>query len=159
LLAAILVGGLMGLVMAFISVTLKAEQGISGIGLYLFGLGMSALLFRALVGTAVTIKGFQGLSIPALQNSSSIWLKALYEIVLGHDIVVYFAFLLVPSSAFILNQTTLGLKIRAVGQNPQAADSLGVSVERVRYMTVIFGGIMSGIAGASLSIALQNGFQ
>lgn len=159
LLAAIVVGALMGLLMAVISVTLKAEQGISGIGLYLFGLGMSALLFRALVGSAVTIKGFQGISVPALENSPNILLQALYQIVLGQDIVVYFAFLLVPISAFILNRTTLGLKIRAVGQNPQAADSLGVSVERVRYMTLIFGGIMSGIAGASLSIALQNGFQ
>ena len=60
---------------------------------------------------------------------------------------------------FILNKTTLGLKIKAVGDNPQAADSLGVSVSKVRYLTVIIGGMMSGIAGASLSIALLNVFQ
>jgi simple sugar transport system permease protein len=59
----------------------------------------------------------------------------------------------------VLNKTTLGLKIRAVGENPEAADSLGVSVTGVRYATQIFGGVMSGVAGASLSIALLNVFQ
>ena len=59
----------------------------------------------------------------------------------------------------MLNKTTLGLKIRSVGENPEAADSLGVSVARVRYFTVILGGVLSGIAGASLSIALLNVFQ
>jgi simple sugar transport system permease protein len=58
-----------------------------------------------------------------------------------------------------MNKTTLGLKIRAVGENPQAADSLGVSVSGIRYFTVILGGMLSGIAGASLSIALLNVFQ
>ena len=58
-----------------------------------------------------------------------------------------------------MNKTTLGLQIRAVGENPEAADSLGVSVSRVRYFTIILGGILSGVAGASLSIALLNVFQ
>lgn len=159
LLAAMIVGGLLGLAMAFISVTLKAEQGISGIGLYLFGLGMSDLLFQKMIGTVETVRGFPSLSIPLLENSPSLLVRAFDEIFLSHSFLVYAAFALVPISAFILNKTTLGLKIRAVGQNPQAADTLAVSVERVRYMTVTFGGVMSGIAGASLSIALLNVFQ
>jgi simple sugar transport system permease protein len=65
----------------------------------------------------------------------------------------------VPLAWFVLNKTTLGLKIRAVGENPEAADSVGVSVARIRYFTIILGGILSGIAGASLSIALLNVFQ
>jgi simple sugar transport system permease protein len=65
----------------------------------------------------------------------------------------------VPVAWFILNKTTFGLKVRAVGENPGAADSLGVSVSRVRYVTVTLGGALSGIAGASLSIALLNVFQ
>jgi simple sugar transport system permease protein len=60
---------------------------------------------------------------------------------------------------FVLNRTTLGLRIRAIGENPEAADSLGVSVARVRYFTIILGGALSGIAGASLSIGLLNVFQ
>jgi simple sugar transport system permease protein len=65
----------------------------------------------------------------------------------------------VPISAFILNKTTLGLQIRAVGMKPDAADSLGVSVARVRYLCVSLGGLLAGVAGASLTVALINLFQ
>ncbi len=81
------------------------------------------------------------------------------EIFFSHNILVYIAFLLVPIYWFVLNKTTLGLKIRSVGENPEAADSLGVNVGRIRYFTIILGGTLSGIAGASLSIALLNVFQ
>ena len=81
------------------------------------------------------------------------------EIFFSQNLLVYGAYLLVPLAWFVLNKTTLGLKIRAVGENPDAADSLGVSVARVRYFTIILGGTLSGIAGASLSIALLNVFQ
>jgi simple sugar transport system permease protein len=81
------------------------------------------------------------------------------EIFFRQNVMVYIAFALVPIAWFVLNKTTLGLKIRAVGENPEAADSLGVSVARIRYFTIILGGTLSGIAGASLSIALLNVFQ
>jgi len=81
------------------------------------------------------------------------------DIFFNQNMLVYLAFLLVPAAWFVLHKTTLGLKIRAVGENPEAADSLGVSVSRVRYFTVILGGVLSGVAGASLSIALLNVFQ
>lgn len=151
---AILVGGIMGLLMAFVSVTLKAEQGISGIGLYLFGLGLSDLLFRVTIGTPKTVDGFPNLAIPGLTD-----LPVLGPIFFDQNILVYGAFALVPITWFVLNKTTLGLLIRSVGQNPEAADSLGISVARVRYTAVIVGGVFSGIAGASLSIALLNVFQ
>jgi ABC-type uncharacterized transport system permease subunit len=77
----------------------------------------------------------------------------------SHNLLVYGAFALVPISWFVLNKTTLGLKIRAAGENPEAADSLGVSVERVRYFAETLCGVLSGVAGASLSIALLNVFQ
>jgi simple sugar transport system permease protein len=154
LLAAVLVGALMGLAMAFVTVNLHAVQGISGIGFYLFGLGMSELLFKMLLGTVETVKGFPPLHIPVLSE-----IPYIGEIFFQQNVMVYGAFLLVPLASFIINKTTLGLKIRSVGENPEAADSLGVSVARVRYFTVILGGILSGIAGASLSIALLNVFQ
>ncbi len=153
-LAAILVGGLMGLAMAFVTVNLNAEQGISGIGFYLFGLGMSDLLFQRLMGTVETVNGFPKVHIPVLSD-----IPYLGEIFFAHNILVYLAYLLVPAAWFVLNKTTLGLKIRSVGENPEAADSLGVSVARVRYFTVTLGGILSGVAGASLSIGLLNVFQ
>jgi simple sugar transport system permease protein len=154
LLAAIVVGGLMGLAMAFVSVTLRAKQGISGIGFFLFGLGMSDLLFQTLLGTVQTVSGFRPVSIPLLSD-----IPVLGPIFFNQNLLVYTAYLLVPVADFVMNKTTLGLKIRAVGENPEAADSLGVSVARVRYITVTLGGVLSGIAGASLSIALLNVFQ
>ncbi|NDJ78748.1 MAG: ABC transporter permease [Chloroflexi bacterium] len=152
--AALATGMLMGLVMAFVSVTLQAEQGISGIGLYLFGLGLSDMLYQRLVGTPVHVDGFPRVDIPVLTD-----LPVLGEIFFNHNFLVYVAFASVPLSAFVLTRTTFGLKIRAVGQNPEAADAMGVNVARIRYFTVIIGGAFSGIAGASLSIALVNFFQ
>ena len=154
LLAAIIVGGVMGVAVALINVTLKAEQGISGIGVFLFGLGMSELLFQKALGRVETVSGFSDIYIPGLSD-----IPILGEIFFQQNLLVYIAYALVPIAWFVLNKTTFGLKIRAVGENPEAADSLGVSVTGVRYATQIFGGIMSGVAGASLSIALLNVFQ
>ncbi|MBP6015630.1 MAG: ABC transporter permease [Candidatus Promineofilum sp.] len=167
LLAAIIVGGMMGLAMAFISVTLGAEQGISGIGVYLFGLGMSDLLFQKMLGTVETVRGFRPVGdflanrfpnlLPTLLDVPVI--GSITSILAQQNIMVYLAYALVPVAWFILYRTTLGLKIRAAGENPAAADALGVSVTRTRYATVTLGGIMAGVAGASLSIALLNVFQ
>lgn len=156
LLAAMLVGLVLGLITAFISVTLKAEQGISGIGIYLFGLGMSELLFQKLIGTPQSVEGFARLNIPGL---SDIQFLGIGEIFFNHNPLVYLAFALVPIAAFILNRTPFGLMVRAVGQNPEAADAMGVNVTRVRYITVSIAGVMSAVAGASLSIALLKVFQ
>ncbi|MBT3389466.1 MAG: ABC transporter permease [Chloroflexi bacterium] len=154
ILAAMIVGALMGLAMAYVTVNLHAVQGISGIGFYLFGLGLSDLLFQKMLGTVETVKGFSKIYIPGLSD-----IPIIGDIFFRQNILVYIAFLLVPVAWFVLNKTTLGLKIRAVGENPEAADSLGVSVARVRYFTIILGGTLSGVAGASLSIALLNVFQ
>ena len=152
--AAALTGLLMGIFMAVISVTLQAQQGISGIGMHLFGLGLSSLLFKMTLGGVESIRGFSPIKIPLLGD-----LPIIGEAMFNHSLLVYGAFLLVPVSDFILNRTTFGLKVRAVGQNPQAADTVGVNVTWIRYITLMIGGAFSGIAGASLSIALINLFQ
>lgn len=154
LLAAVIVGAIMGLAMAFVSVTLHAEQGISGIGFYLFGLGLSDLLFQKTMGTVETVSGFRPVEIPILSA-----IPFFGEVFFNQNLMVYGAYLLVPLAIFVLKKTKFGLNVRAVGENPEAADSLGVSVKRIRYSTVILGGILSGIAGASLSVALLNVFQ
>lgn len=150
-LAAIGIGGLMGLAMAFISVTMQAEQGISGIGVHLFGWGLSGLLFRITVGYIASVEGFQPVPIPVLSN-----LPVIGPILFNHNWMVYLAFLLVPISYVVLFHTTWGLKIRSVGENPAAADSLGISVARVRYVCVTLGGVLAGLAGAFLTIAQTN---
>ncbi len=154
LLAAAGVGIFMGLMMSVVSVTLQAQQGISGIGLQLFGLGLSTLLFKTTLGGVESISGFAPVKIPLLGD-----IPYLGDVLFNHNILVYGAFLLVPLANWVLNRTTFGLKVRAVGQNPKAADTLGVNVTLIRYITVTMGGMLAGIAGASLSIALINLFQ
>ena len=163
-LVALIVGGLMGLAMAFVSVTLKAKQGISGIGVYLFGLGLSELLFQQWVGTPKSVHGFPRIDFQVLTNLPLVGgifapENPVGAILFNHNLLVYVAFALVPICAYVLNNTTFGLMIRAVGQNPEAADAMGVNVARVRYATTTIGGMMAGLAGASLSIALINLFQ
>ncbi len=133
------IGIVMGVITAFISVTLKAEQGISGIGVYLFGLGLSDLLFVKLVGTPQPVQSLHNFNIPLLAR-----IPAVGHMFFKQNVLVYIAFLFVPVLAFVLNRTTYGMKIQAAGENPAAADSLGVSVTRIRYSTVIFGSAMAG---------------
>lgn len=149
LLAGAIVGLILGLASAVIAVTLKAEQGISGIGVFLFGLGMSDLLFQKLVGTPIPIDQFPQLDIPLLSD-----IPYIGEIFFQHSLVIYLAFLSIPVATFVINRTTFGMKIRAVGEYPDAADTLGVSVAGVRYATEIIGGTLAGIAGAVLAITL-----
>ena len=154
LLTGMLVGLAMGILMSFVSVTMKAEQGVSGIGLQIFGLGMSSLLFKVLVGTVRTVRGFPRVRIPFLSD-----IPILGPIFFNSNILVYIAFALVPITWFVLERTTIGLMIKAVGQNPAAADSRGINVDLVRYGSVCFGGILAGMAGASISISTVNLFQ
>jgi simple sugar transport system permease protein len=154
LVAGMIVGLLMGLLMSFISVTLKAEQGISGIGLYMFGLGLSTLLFKTTIGTVKTIQGFEPVRIPLLGN-----IPYLGDILFNQSLLVYGAYLLVPLAWFMLEKTTWGLRLKAVGQTPAAADSLGINVDRTRYVATCIGSLLAGLAGASLSLALVNLFQ
>jgi general nucleoside transport system permease protein len=146
-LAGMAVGVACGLATAFISVTLRAEQGISGIGVYLFALGLTSLLFLKLVGTPLPIDQPGKVEIPFLHD-----LPFLGETLFQQDLLVYIAFVLVPVVAFVLNRTTFGLNIRAVGENPAAADSVGVGVARTRYATVTIGSTLAGLAGAALLI-------
>jgi simple sugar transport system permease protein len=159
LLAAIVVGGLMGLILCVVSITYKAEQGISGIGLFMFGLGMSSLLFKTMLGSVAGVTAFPELRFCLGGDFCLADVPVLGEIFFSHSLITYGAYALVPSSWWILNRTTWGLKIKAVGQNPEAADSLGVSVNRVRYASVTVGSMLAGLAGASLSISLLNIFQ
>jgi ABC-type uncharacterized transport system permease subunit len=145
--------------MSVVSVTFQAEQGISGIGLSLFGLGASSLLFKLMLGTVEGVQGFSELRFCVTDSLCLADVPVIGEIFFSHSILTYAAFLLVPIATYVLNKTTWGLKVRAVGQNPEAADSLGVSVNRMRYAAVMLGSSLAGIAGASLSISLLGIFQ
>ncbi len=138
LLAAIVTGGLMGLLMAFVSVTLQAEQGISGIGLSMLGWGLSGLFFRLYVDGIQSIAGLKAWKIPGLGD-----IPIVGPMFFNHHFIVYFAFLLVPFLWFVLFRTTWGLSVRAVGMTPQAVDTMGVSVSGLRYQCLILGGMLA----------------
>ena len=106
-------GLLMGLLMSVISVTLKAEQGISGIGLYMFGLGLSSLLFKVTIGTVKTVAGFQPVKIPLLGD-----IPVIGPIFFQQSLPVYGAFLLVPLAWWVLDKTTWGLQDQGRGAEP-----------------------------------------
>lgn len=143
------IGLLFGIFYSFITLKLRAEQGVSGIGIYLFGLGMSDLLFQKLVGTPRPIFPFMPMDIPVLSQ-----LPIVGEMFFQHSIIVYIAFGLVPLMSFVLHRTTFGLNVRAIGENPEAADSLGVSVVLIRSASIIIANGLAGLAGAALAIEL-----
>ena len=149
LLAGIGVGLAMGVVYATVTIAFRAEQGISGIGIFLFGLGMSELLFEEWVGTSLPISGFDKLAIPLLSDIPKIG-----DMFFNHNLLVYVSMLLVPGLTLLVNRTTFGLNVRAVGETPEAADSLGVSVARTRAITILVGNALAGLAGAALAIEL-----
>ena len=149
LLVGIGVGLVLGAVYATVTVVFRAEQGISGIGIFLFGLGMSALLFEEWVGTPRPISSFDKLAIPLLSDIPKIG-----DMFFNHNLLVYVSMLLVPGLTLLVNRTTFGLNVRAVGETPEAADSLGVSVARTRAATILIGNGLAGLAGAALAIEI-----
>lgn len=143
-------------IMAWLSVSLKANQVIAGIGLNILGAGVAVFGYRVIFGVLSlppTITTFPSLNIPGLSD-----LPGLGPILFQHNALVYIGFALVPLTWFILEKTTFGLKIKAVGEHPRAADSKGVSVGKIRYAAVIIGGIYAGMGGAFMTTAYLNCF-
>lgn len=147
LLAAVLLGALAGLLMGWLAVTLGLNQHVSGLGLTLLTSGLALFVFRVLFkGSAnpPTMTPFQQPHLPALGPVAPIfeqyWLT-------------YVAFLLTPLATWVLYRTTFGLWVRAVGENPEAADSVGIDVRRVRYLALLLSGALMGAGGAFLSLA------
>ncbi|MFV2040004.1 MAG: ABC transporter permease [Acidimicrobiales bacterium] len=143
------VGLVMGVLYGVITVTFKATQGISGIGIFILGLGLSDLLFKENIGTPKPAKQLPDVDIPFLSDIPHVG-EALFQ----HNLLTYVAFVFVPVTALLLSRTPFGLNVRAVGENPQAADSLGVSVERTRYAAILIGNTMAGLAGGALVLEL-----
>jgi len=140
-------GILLGLLFALVTVTFRAEQGIAGIGLQMFGWGVAGTLFRHFIGGVTGVPGVAAWAIPGLSR-----IPFLGGILFNHNPVVYLAFLLVPASWYVLFKTPWGLKVRAAGTEPRAADSMGINVNRVRYQALMLGGAMAGLGGAYLSL-------
>lgn len=137
---------LLALIFAFITLTLQATQVATGLALTIFGIGISALLGQDLVGVAYD--GLPKVIIPVLSD-----IPVLGDLLFKHDILVYLSIAMVFAVSWFLYKSKAGLILRAVGDSHDAAHAIGYPVIRIRYMATLFGGAMSGIAGAYLSLA------
>ena len=147
---AILFGALAGLTLAFIfgvlTLNLLANQVATGLALTLFGLGLSALIGHSFVGK--TFPGLPKLDIPVISD-----IPLIGPLIFGQDVLVYMSIMSVLLASWFLNKTRWGLLVRAVGENHDAAHSIGHPVNFIRMMTILFGGAMAGLGGAYLSLA------
>jgi len=145
--AALLAGAALALVHVFFTVTLQVNQVVSGLALTLLGTGLTAYLGRPFIGVR-TPDTFQPILIPALSD-----IPILGPILFKQDLLVYLSISLTLILYFYIYKTRLGLQLRAVGENPATADSMGISVVGTRYLYVIAGGAVVGLGGAYLTLA------
>ncbi len=147
---AVLAGAASGALMAFIfgglTLWLLSNQVATGLALTIFGIGLSALVGHRFVG--VTFAGLPKLDIPGITD-----LPFIGPLLFGHDALVYLSVVSVVGVAWFLKRTRAGLALRAVGENHDAAHSIGYPVIMIRLMAVLFGGVMAGLGGACLSLA------
>ena len=158
--AAMVAGILVGLLYAFMVVTIGADQVVTAVAMNLGAIGLSSMIYTlafagpgGVIQDTILVEKMPGWQVPLISN-----VPVLGPIISDQLPLAYLAFLMVPIVWFILYRTTWGLKIRAVGEHPHAADVLGISVVKVRYLTLIFTGALAGMSGAYLSIGLINYF-
>jgi simple sugar transport system permease protein len=151
-LAAMLVGGLLSLIHALLTVTLQANQVVSGLALTLFGSGLSSFLGQPLVGLPAPA-AFNKVAIPLLSD-----VPVLGPILFRQDMLTYLSYLLAPLLWLLIFRTRPGLHLRAVGESPATADAMGLSVARLRYSYVALGGMLAGLGGAAISLASNPGW-
>jgi general nucleoside transport system permease protein len=152
-LAAMLAAGLLSQVHAFITVTLKADQVVSGLALTMLGIGISLVLGEGL-SKAGTVSLVPDYTIPLLSQIP--FIGPIFFT--NHSVLVYFGYILTPLSWYFITRTRPGMHLRAVGENPSAADSMGINVDRLRYIYVFVGGLLAGLAGATISLAVSPGW-
>jgi simple sugar transport system permease protein len=151
-LTALVVGGLMAMIHGFFTITLRANQVVCGLALAILGIGLSSFLGRPIIGRVA--ERFVPLPIPVLKE-----IPILGPVLFSQSALVYVGYILVPLSWFFLYHTRPGLNLRAVGENPAAADTAGIGVVPLRYLWTIFGGMLAGLGGAYLSLCYTPGWK
>ena len=150
MLVVILVGAALGLIFSFLTVTMQADQTVSGMAMLTFGTGLSGFLGKAVSGVNANL-AFEPLPIPLLSR-----IPILGPSLFNQNILVYLMYLIIPLSMIYLYKTRAGMILRALGENPAALDSAGYNVFALRYAYVTFGCIMTAVSGAVVSLAYTN---
>lgn len=152
-LVAMVAAGLFSQIHALIAITLQADQVVSGLALTFLGAGISVVLGEGL-SKAGAVSLLPSFSIPLVSQ-----IPILGPIFfLDQSVMVYVGYLVIPLTWYYLNRTRPGMHLRAVGEQPAAADSLGISVYALRYFYVFIGGVLAGLAGATISLAISPGW-
>jgi ABC-type uncharacterized transport system permease subunit len=149
-LAAVLIGGLLGLLHALISVKFAGDQIVSGTGINIFALGFTAYMSQVIWGSRGASESVQGLpvvQIPLLKD-----IPIIGDIIGVHTPLVYLMMIITVLSYIVLFKTPIGLRLRAVGEHPAAADTAGINVFKTKYLWVIVSGMLAGLGGAFLSL-------
>lgn len=144
--ASMVAGGMVASIHAFLTITLRSNQVVSGLALTIFGTGLSGYLGKDYIGVPVPVP-FSSKPLALLGD-----IPVIGPIFFNHDPLVYLTYLLVPALWLYIYRTRPGLHLRAIGENPSASDSLGVQVFLSRYLYVIAGGVLAGLGGAYLSL-------
>jgi ABC-type uncharacterized transport system permease subunit len=149
-LAGMLAGGLLSLIHAFMAVTLGVNQTISGQALNLMALGLTNVLNRALIAGKgrIRVAGLAHVEIPLLSD-----IPVLGPILFDHSVAVYLGYAATIIATWLMFNTTWGLTVRATGEYPEAVETTGGSVRRIRYLAVLVGGLMAGLGGAAMSLS------
>ncbi len=155
---AMLSGAIMASIHAFLSVSLRAEQVVSGLALTIFGTGLANYLGQRLGPNGAPLVGMVGPKFTPAPLAGLAEIPVLGKSLFNQDILTYATYLLVPLLWYFLNRTRPGLHLRAVGENPQTADAMGVNVAGIRYFYTILGGMLIALGGAHLSLAYTPGW-
>ncbi len=150
LLAASVAGIVMAALYGWICIYLKQHQIVTGVAINILALGFCSFFQRVIFGVPVTpliVEPLQPIPIPVLSE-----IPVIGPILFDQNILTYLLYVLVPVANFVLFKTSLGLAIRSIGENPEAGDVAGVRVDRLRFLTILFAGVMCGIGGAFYSI-------
>ena len=154
-LAAMLAGGLMALIHAGVSINFKANQIVSGVAINIFALGLTSYLVFVLTPAGQGVPSLPStLHLPVFPWGPLAKIPWLGAVLFQQNVMFYLAILILIGVQFLLFRTNIGLRIRAVGEHPQAADTAGVNVRLLRYLCVISSGILSGLAGAYLALGV-----
>ncbi|HEV2581506.1 MAG TPA: ABC transporter permease [Ktedonobacteraceae bacterium] len=158
-LVAMLAGGLMALIHALVSINFKANQIVSGIAINIIALGLTSYLLYVITPAGQGVPSLPGnLRLPTLPTGPLASIPWLGVVLFQQNVIFYVAILILVATQFILFRTNLGLRIRAVGEHPQAADTAGVNVRLLRYICVLTSGLLSGLAGAYLALGVAGIF-
>ena len=150
MLTVIVVGAALGLVFAFLTVSLQSDQTVAGMAMLTFGTGLSGFIGKEVSGVNANL-AFSPIAIPGLSK-----IPVIGPSLFNQSILVYIMYIIIPVSMIYLYKTRAGMILRALGENPAALDSAGYNVYALRYAYVIFGSVMTAVSGACISLDYTN---